>query len=132
MFASGTPFPSACCKFILRFSVAYFMARGGGKDNGDAGIIRLMGLESCELNYNALAHSFTSTSTSLPHCDSSSHTPSLLFLSRSRQHNKNVKLLMLLSLVIHLSQNMFFMSFCLAYFLISFELVERRMTVSSH
>lgn len=38
---------------------------------------------------------------------------------------------MLLSLVIHLSQNMFFMSFCLAYFLISFELVERRMTVTT-
>lgn len=32
----------------------------------------------------------------------------------------------MLPLVIHLSQNMFFMSFCLAYFLISFELVERR------
>lgn len=24
-----TPFPSACCKFILRFSVAYFAAKGG-------------------------------------------------------------------------------------------------------
>lgn len=38
---------------------------------------------------------------------------------------------MLLSLVIHLSQNMFFMSLCLAYFRISFELVERRMTVTT-